>query len=209
MKTTIFRRSFCSAAVFCLIAVAAPVSAGIKFFYDRASFEAEISGLPTEDFEAATIGPGQSASFGPLLDSFTDNQYFSRGSVLPGFALLPTFEVFLGGDGFRSNPTKHVSSSVDDPYIFLRFPRGVSAVGMDLRGFDGAPGDWLVLAEGGPLFSQLGSSDAWSKSEPCLLSTVPCGFIGVLSTDRILQLVLRKPASGGVIDNLTFGNPVP
>jgi hypothetical protein len=213
MNATTFKQALWSAGVLSLlgVVVSAPASAAVKFFYDRAIFETEIPNLPTEDFEAANIGPGQSATFSGVLDSFTDNQYFSPGSIRSGFGLV-TAEVFLGGDGFRGNPTKDVSSSADEPFIELSFTRPVLAVGVDLRGFDGAPGRWLVDVEGGPLSSipaQLGFTNAFSASTPCLFSTVPCGFIGILSTDPIRDIFLGKPAGGGVIDNLSFGNPVP
>lgn len=196
-------RGFAVSTVLCLAALAglaAPVDAALIFYLDRTSFEAANPGLPTEDFEAANIGAGAAVGFPSPLNSTTSNAYFSPGDVLSGFSLVPTFggadAVFLGGDGFGGNATKHVSSNQFAADIDLLFGPSVLAIAMDLGGFNGVLGRWSVDVYGAS--GLLGSHG---------LATG--GFFGVRSDEAIDRLFLNKPDTGGVIDNLSFGDPVP
>lgn len=193
-------RSLVVGPVLCLLALVAPVDAGLVFYVDWTSFEAANPGLPTEDFEAANIAPGSAVGFPSPLNSSTDNAYFSPGAVLDGFSLVPTsggdIAVFLGGDGFQGNPTKHVSSNFFVADIDLLFSPSVLAIAVDLRGFAGTLGPWSVDVYGSS--GLLGSQ-----------SLATGGFFGVSSDEPIDRLFLNKPDTGGAIDNLSFGDPVP
>jgi hypothetical protein len=210
MATT--RPSSWVAGVLCLITVAAPASAGFIFFSDRASFEAAVARLPTEDFEAANIAPGTAAAFpdSEYLNSLTNNQYFSPGDVLSGFQLggfgcdidnCFSGNVLVGGDGFGGIPTKHVGITVNTTtttqlWIDILFGPGVRAVGVDLEGSGG--GIWSIEIEAG-------SSDEGFDVRP------QNSFFGVVptSTAQLTRLFLAMPSGTSGVDNLSFGNPVP
>jgi hypothetical protein len=207
------RPSSLVAGVLCLIGVAAPASAGFIFFSDRASFEAAVGFLPTEHFEAANIAPGTAAAFpdSEYLDSLTNNQYFSPGDVLPGFALggfgceinkCFSANVLVGGDGFGGIPTKHVGITVNttittQPWIDISLAFGpnqsVHAVGVDLEGSGG--GIWSIEIQ------SIAYQDFTFRAQN--------SFVGAISTEQLTHLYLAMPSGTSGVDNLSFGDPNP
>ena len=190
-----------AATVVSIAALASSARAAVIFYGDRGSFEAANPGLPLENFEKANIAANAAAGFAGPLNSSTSNAYFAPGDVIDGFSLVPTFgDVFLGGNGFGGNASKHVSSNQFAANIDLLFAPGALAIGLDHGGFSsGGPyvdGPWTV--------SVYGSSG--------LLGTLALGhggFFGVSSDEAITRLFLDKPDTGGIVDNIEFGTPVP
>ena len=182
-------------ALLTLLAYGNNAVAGLIVYDDRALFEADNTGLATEDFENANLLSGEAFGFAGPLNSLTDNSIFAAGSVIDGFSLVPDFgEVYVGKD-FGGVPTVGVSSNSFGADINLLFDPDVTAVGLDLFGFaNNLVVTWTVTFNDNVT---IGST----------IVTTP-GFFGVsTSSGMISSLFLNKPDSGGVIDNLIFGTP--
>ena len=175
-------------------------SAATTLYGTRALFNAANPGVPTETFEAANVAAGSATSYSGTLSSATNNSVFATGSVRPGFLLTtttaagvlqPTGDIYVG-NGFGGNPTKGVSSNLFSDNLNLGFAPSITAFGIDLEGFGGVNGPWVVNLRSG-------------ASTIATFNLATGGFFGVTSTIAFDSVYLDKPDTGGVLDNLSFG----
>ena len=167
--------------------------AALIIYNSRAAFNAAAPGLPLETFESSTLTSGNAVSFAGPLSSLTNNSTFSAGSLLNGFSLSTTSDNVYTGRDFGGSPGANVSSVLFAANMNLDFTPGVTAIGLDLQGWNSTNGPWTVdvIGPGGSLG----------------VYNLPTGqFFGVISTSGpISRLFLDKPNTGGTIDNLAFG----
>lgn len=176
------------------LAATAPAQAAAVYTTDFAAFNAANPDLAFEDFEAANLAPGGVEFMPGPLNAATNNSVFAAGSVRPGFSL----EGSEGGRLYVSrdvggNSGANISSSLLLENIFIHFAAGVTAVGLDLMQWNGSTGGWRI--------------EAYDASDTLLgaFSVGTDSFVGITAREGIARLLLDKPNSGGVIDNLRFG----
>ncbi|MEC7259439.1 MAG: hypothetical protein VXW58_16640 [Pseudomonadota bacterium] len=162
------------------MAISSAASAATVTYTSRAVFEAEDPGLVVEDLEASSVPSGGANVFVGTLSSATDNAIYSLGEIQDGFVKsVGSSQQIYVGNNFGGVPTTGVSSDYFAEDITFTFTSAISAVGIDLYGFDS--------------------------------NTVVNYMIDVLGTfttvsSVITSLFLDKPNTGGVVDNLTFGD---
>jgi hypothetical protein len=171
-----------------------PAQAAASYTADYAAFVAANPGLSLEGFEAASLPSGTDTAVAGPLNATTNNGVFASGSVLPGFSIegVGGGELYVSRD-LGGNTGANVSTNVFTENLFIRFAAGVTAVGLDLMQWYGNDGGWGV--------------EAYDAADNLLVSfsTGEGGFIGITATEGIARLLLDKPDSGAVIDNLRFG----
>lgn len=183
-------------------AAAAPV-----FFDDRQAFLEAVGALSGfEDFEAATINPGPSASAPGQWNSNSDNGIFSPGDLTEGIDYDSFPGDLMAVDGSFSAASTGVAigpANVDEDFL-VNFDVPVNAFGLDL----------FLLGDGEQIFTIAARQifDEVAFSLDVTLSSSG-SFFGVVDDSLIFSefSVTAQAAGGGeVIDNIAFGisNPI-
>lgn len=200
VKTKTRIGAFCLAAAplfFSLDAAAAPV-----FFDDRQAFMEAVGALSGfEDFEAATINPGPSASASGGWDSSSDNGIFSPGDLTAGIEYDSFPGDLMALDGSFSPASTGVAIGPEDVGgdMLVDFNTPVNAFGLDL--FLLGDGDQIFSIDARSIFDQLAFSlDITLNSSG--------SFFGVVDDSTIFsEFSVSAQAAGGAeaIDNVVFG----
>ena len=182
----------------------APMS--LAYYSSRTLFDSENPGLPVEDFENANIAPGTINTFPSPLDQFTNNAFFTTGSILPGIQLNsignnPTRLAILGSGAYSGNPSKIALPDYFANNAQFLFNPAIYSVGLDAIDLTGGTQCTIEIYDvGGNL---LGSVIAATSASGI--------FWGVKSDTPIGEIRLVSPSAAGA-DNIAFGNvtqPVP
>ncbi len=168
-------------------------SAQAVFTTDFAAFTAANPFLTLEDFENAAIDAGAATAFAGPLSSTAAAGPFALGSVKPGFSLSTPIGDLYGSRDVGGNTGANVSSNSFDANMNIAFAPGVTALGIDLMQWFANNDGWSI-----ELF------DADDLSLGAFASSAGT-FVGATSTSGIARMFIDKPNSGGVIDNLRFG----
>jgi hypothetical protein len=163
------------------------------FTTNEAAFLLANPGLALEDFENANLASGTDTSIASPLNSATNNAIFATVSVIPGFSLATTSGGVYVSRDFAGNTGANVSSNVFAADMNVTFGPAVTAIGIDLKQWNGQNGGWTV--------------EVYDINDVLLgsFATNAGSFVGITSTDAIARMFLNKPNSGAVIDNLRFG----
>jgi len=186
-------------ALVTILAVGSEVQAAAIFTTNSAAFLAANPGLTLEDFEAASLASGTAGVFAGPLNSATNNSVFQPGDIVAGFSLTTTSGDIYADRDFAGNSGATVSSNFFNADLNIGFTPLVTAIGIDLKQWNGSNGTWTV--------------EAFDVANVSLGSFVTGNtFLGITSDVAIGRLFINKPDQGAVIDNLRFGaagTPVP
>ena len=177
------------------MAIYAAGSAATVTYTSRAIFEAENPGLVVEDFEGSSVSSGVANMFIGTLSSATNNAIYSLGEIQDGFVMSAgTSQQIYVGNNFGGVPTTGVSSNYFDEDITFTFTSAISAVGIDLYGFSSS--------------TVVNCTIDVLRTFTTVSSVITMhGFFGFATDEGVItSLFLDKPNSGGVVDNLTFGD---
>ena len=168
----------------------------VTFFTDRASFDAAAPDLPTETFESGPAGPFAVIECPDPMGLGSEGPCFVPDTLLPGFAVASSSgrSVVALGAGIVGQPSTAVAANffADSTLVHFSDPN-VYAAGFDL--FGTGPGPYQVF-----VYDSNGDFDSFFAS---------VGFVGVTSSAPITHIDILGGGFGEVIDNLSFGNPVP
>lgn len=168
----------------------------MTFYTDREVFEADAPNLPTEDFESGSTAAMTVVECPDPLTLGNEGTCFPPDTLLPGFAVASSSgrSVVALGAGVVGQPSTAVAANFFGDYTLVNFSSSdVYAVGFDLFGTDPGPYEVVVNDSNG------GSDSIFADS----------GFVGVVSDTPITRIDLLGGGFGEVIDNLSFGTPIP
>ncbi len=181
-----------------------PQPTWLDYYTDRAAFDIDAPGLPTEDFTESSPDPPAVPWEGPINNQ-TDNGFYRPGDLIDGFSIdcipdpdrmVVLTKGFLGVESTCVGP----NTFADDTNI--TFPTdNVTAVGMEL----------LCPLGAETVDIEIFGLDGVSLGTTTHLTGTTAGtFWGVISDDIITKIIIVGPGyTGEMVDNLVFGEVVP
>jgi hypothetical protein len=169
---------------------------------DRATLQAMLGiNAKTETFENISLPPNGLLQLGDNLNSSSVHLGYGPGLVIPGVSFRNRSDVQIYSSTFSGGTSKYVGYSSGD--FWIEFSPPVLAIGMDVYSFAGYSGSTHVnIVDPNDItvgdFVVSGISGA----------TVP-KFLGFENAGRISKVLFSTFTGGPILDNVTFGIPVP
>lgn len=182
-----------------------PSANGVTYFTDRTAFNAQVPGLPLEDFEDGNVADGGVLGCDAPLDQFSDGACFNTGEILPGIAFqdYPGPDVnglALGGAGFSGGLSKYLVADIFTDAFDIFFTNAQTyAAGMDLHSH---------------YLTSTVEITTYALDQVTVLDVITTtatntgSFLGITSSQAIGRINIDSPSNQAEgVDNLAFGNP--
>jgi len=199
------RKSGIAIAALLVLSVAlSPAMASLVLYDTRADFNLAHPFAPLEDFEAANLAPGDTATIESILDSTTSNAVFSPGDIVSGLQIVvapsDSSNMFVSSAGFAnyvSHAISYNSATPGEALITVNFlDEDVSAFALDVTS---NPGGLTVTVSVYSFETLLDSFDVTGSGAGT--------FLGIGSTtDLITRLELTSESNFFGVDNVAFSS---
>lgn len=190
---------------------ASPAFAQVDFLFDKGEYIANHPDQLVQTFENGNVAPGGSQACGDVVNSFTNDDCFQPGDILPGLQFTTNFVgklLYIEGEhvGGEGNPRKVLGTQTDgtNEFLEIEFPQGgVHAAGIVPGCFDGSPG-----CEATYLFSVYGEGDVLiddTKVEVTDRFDTFIGFDSPVPVTKVAISDLNGTTTFEAVDEVRFG----